>query len=213
MTGRLGRRVLIVGAHADDIEIACGGTAARLLSEGAEVTALIVSDTHYVRNGVVHRDSAQAQKEAEAAAKTIGYRIYFGTARNNDVKVTSELVYFIRDYIERCKADTIFTHWDGDAHLDHRAVAAATMMATRDPRNLLMYRSNFYVSPDSYRPNVLVDITDHIEAKMKALACYRAELERNGDASFDWVRHANRVSGAAAGTGYAEEFQIVKCFL
>lgn len=213
MNGILGRRVLIVGAHADDIEIACGGTAARLLSEGAEVTALVVTDTHYVRNGIVHRDSAQAQKEAEAAAKTIGYPIYFGSARNNDVKVDSELVYFIRGHIERCNADTIFTHWDGDAHLDHRAIASATMMATRDPRNLLMYRSNFYVSPETFRPHLLVDITDHIEIKMKALACYRAELNRNGEASFDWIRHANRVTGATAGKGYAEEFQIVKYYL
>jgi N-acetylglucosamine malate deacetylase 1 len=213
MFSKLGRSVLIVGAHADDIEIACGGTAHRLLSEGVEVTALVVTDTHYVRNDVVHRDSSLAQKEARAAANIIGYQTYFGTARNNDVKVTSELVYFIRDYIEKFKADAILTHWDGDAHLDHRNVAAATMMATRDPRNLLMFRTNFYMSPEAFRPNLLVDITDHFEIKMKALACYRAELDRNGDAYFDWVRHANRVSGATAGTGYAEEFRIVKYFL
>jgi len=213
MIAKLGQRVLIVGAHADDIEIGCGGTAHRLLNEGAEVTALVVTDTHYVRGDVVHRDSSLAQKEAKAAADTIGYQTYFGTARNNDVKVNSELVYFIRDYIEKLKADTIFTHWDGDAHLDHRNVASATIMATRDPRNLLMYRTNFYMSPEAFRPNLLVDITDNFETKMKALSCYRAELERNGDTYFDWVRHANRVSGATAGVGYAEEFQIVKYYL
>lgn len=213
MIGKLGRRILIVGAHADDVEIGCGGTAHRLLKEGAEVTALVVTDTHYVRNDVVHRNSSDSQKQAIEAAETIGYRTYFGTARNNDVKVTSELVYFIRDYIEKCKADTIITHWDGDAHLDHRNVAAATMMATRDPRNLLMYRTNFYISPEAFRENLLVDITDHVEIKMKALACYRAELERNGDRYFDWIRHANAVSGATAGVGYAEEFQIVKYYL
>jgi N-acetylglucosamine malate deacetylase 1 len=209
----MGRRVLIVGAHADDIEIGCGGTAHRLLSEGAEVTALVVTDTHYVRSDVVHRDSSQAQKEAMAAATTIGYQTYFGNVRNNDVMVNSQLVYFIRDYIEKSKADTIVTHWDGDAHLDHRNVANATMMATRDPRNLLMYRSNFYIAPHAFRPNLLVDITDHFEIKMKALACYRGELERNGDTYFNWIRHANQVSGATAGVGYAEEFQIVKYYI
>ena len=112
-----GRRVLIVGAHADDIEIGCGGTAHKLLQAGSEVTGLVVTDTHYVRDGVVHRDSAVAQQEGREAAKILGYETHFGSVRNNDVKVTSELVYFIRDHIERCKADTIFTHWDGDAHL------------------------------------------------------------------------------------------------
>jgi len=212
MIDKLARRVLIIGAHADDIEIGCGGTAHRLLNAGVEVTGLVVTDTHYVRNDVVHRDSSIAQQEATEAAKTIGYKTYFGNIRNNDVKVTSDLVYFIRDYIERYKADTIFTHWDGDAHLDHRNVARATIMATRDPRNLLMYRTNYYISPDAFRPNLLVDITANFDTKMKALGCYRAELDRNGYTYFDWIRHANQVSGATAGVDYAEEFQIVKYY-
>ena len=207
-----GRRVLIVGAHADDIEIGCGGTAHKLLQAGSEVTGLVVTDTHYVRNGVVHRDSAIAQQEGREAAKVLGYETHFGSVRNNDVKVTSELVYFIRDHIERCKADTIFTHWDGDAHLDHRNIALATMMATRDPRNLIMYRTNFYVSPDAFRPNLMVDISDSINLKMKALYCYHAEKERAGEDYFDWVKSANRVSGAASGVEYAEEFSVVKYY-
>lgn len=208
--GMKGRSVLIIGAHADDIEIGCGGTAHRLLAAGARVNALVVTDSHYVRAGVVHRDADVSRREAEAASAVIGYTTHFGSVRNNDVDVGSELVYFIRDHIERCDADTLFTHWDGDAHLDHRNVARATIMASRDPRNLLMYRSNYYISPDGFRPNLLVDISDAIDTKMRALACYRAELERSGDHYFDWVRDANRLAGAAAGVGYAEAFEIVK---
>lgn len=210
MINLLGKSVLFIGAHADDIEIGCGGVAHRLLKAGFEVTGLIVTDTHYVRNGIVHRDSDTARKEATHAAETIGYQTHFGTVRNNDVIVNSELVYFIRDYIEKTKADTIFTHWDGDAHLDHRNIALATMMATRDPRNLLMYRTNFYTSPDTFKPNFFIDISKSIDIKMKALECYRGEIERGGPKYFEWIRNANLVSGATSGVAAAEEFMIVK---
>lgn len=213
MTGISARRILIIGAHADDIEIGCGGTAHKLLAGGAEVTGLVITDTHYVRDGIVYRDSSVAQQESKLASATIGYKTYYGDVRNNDVKVTSELVYFIRNYIEKFQIDTIFTHWDGDAHLDHRNVARATIMATRDPRNLLMYRTNHYISPDAFRPNLIVDISDSIDVKMNAIGCYQSELERSGSEYFDWIRHANRVSGATGNVEYAEEFQIVKYYI
>ena len=124
MDNLLGGNVLVIGAHADDIEIGCGGTIRKLKTDGASVTGLIVTDTHYVRGETIHRDSDISRSQAKNAAEVIGYDVYFGNERNNDVNVNSELVYFIRDYIEKFKINTIFTHWDGDAHLDHRNVAS-----------------------------------------------------------------------------------------
>ena len=208
----LGNNILMIGAHADDIEIGCGGAAGKLLSLGAQVVGLVITDTHYVRDGVVHRDAETSKREAIEAAGVIGYEVHFGNIRNNDVKVNSDLVYFIRGFVEQFDIQTVFTHWDGDAHLDHRNVALATMMATRDPRNLIMYRTNHYISPSAFSPNFLIDTSDHFEKKMEAIACFKAELERGGDSYFDWIRHANKASGATANVEYAEEFCIVKSY-
>lgn len=43
LPARLPRRVLAVGAHPDDLELACGGTIARLADSGHEVHALVMS--------------------------------------------------------------------------------------------------------------------------------------------------------------------------
>ena len=64
----------------------------------------------------------------------------------------------------------------------------------------------------AFNPNLLVDISDHIDSKMKALSCYETELKRCGADYFDWIKHANRVSGATANSDYAEEFQIIKYY-
>jgi LmbE family N-acetylglucosaminyl deacetylase len=40
----MSRQILIVSAHPDDMEIGMGGTVAKLVEEGAEITSLIVTD-------------------------------------------------------------------------------------------------------------------------------------------------------------------------
>ena len=39
------RKILLIGAHYDDIELGCGGTIAKLIKQGADVTAIIITDS------------------------------------------------------------------------------------------------------------------------------------------------------------------------
>lgn len=205
--------VLAVGAHCDDIEIGCGGTLSRLARDGIPTYGLVVTDTHYERNGVVVRDGAVARKEMEAAARVIGYQPIFCDFRNNDIVVDEKLVYAIRDVVEKYSVDTVLTHWSSDAHLDHVRVAQATVMATRDRPNLLMYRSNNFPSADTFVVSVSVDITQVIDRKIDALRCYEMELRRVGTGFVDSVVQSNRYDGLCARVGYAETFFSMKCVL
>ena len=50
-------KILAVGAHLDDIEIACGGTLAKAIENGHEVKVLIMSKSGYTNiNGEVQRE-------------------------------------------------------------------------------------------------------------------------------------------------------------
>jgi len=203
-------KVLAVGAHCDDIEIGCGGTLHRLAGLGVSVYGLIITDTHYKRDDVVHRNGNLARKEAESAAAIIGYQPIFGNLRNNDIVVNEDLVYLIREVIEKHNIDTVFTHWDGDTHLDHHKVSQASVMATRDTRHLFMYRSNRFKGANHYSANLSIDITHSWQAKKKALQCYQSELDRIGQMFLDFVENSNRCEGIASGTQYAEPFLCVK---
>ena len=58
-----GRTVLAVGAHADDVELAVGGTIARLRRGGARVVMVVVS---------LPGDYTLRMREAKAAAEILG---------------------------------------------------------------------------------------------------------------------------------------------
>lgn len=207
------KRILAVGAHCDDIEIGCGGTLHRLQKVGIPTFGLVITNTHYLRNGIVHRDGKTARRESEEAAKIIGYEPAFGDRQNNELAVDNELVYLIRGYIEKHNIDTVFSHWDLDSHLDHVRVAQATIMATRDTRNLLMYRSNRFKTTTPFNPNFSVDISDSWEAKKAALLCYKSEQARVGGEFLEIVEQWNRLDGIATGVRYSEPFSCVKCVI
>lgn len=60
------KRVLAVGAHPDDLELACGGTLARLIDEGHEVHTVVMS------RGEVGGDPDVRASEAKAGASLLG---------------------------------------------------------------------------------------------------------------------------------------------
>ena len=62
-----GKNVLAVGAHADDIEIGCGGTVARHARNGDEVIILIMAESSYTYyDGRVLRTKEEGVQEEDA---------------------------------------------------------------------------------------------------------------------------------------------------
>jgi LmbE family N-acetylglucosaminyl deacetylase len=85
--------------------------------------------------------------------------------------------------------DVIFTHHWGDLNKDHRYIFESTMVATRpnyspNVKKIYCYEipsSTEWQSPNiSYRfnPNVYTDISDQLDAKIKAINCYESEIRQ-----------------------------------
>ena len=68
--------ILAIGAHGDDIELACGGSLAKAISKGHQVIMVVVTgkDSKDHKN-VSIRDNGSAEKEAKAAAKILGVSV------------------------------------------------------------------------------------------------------------------------------------------
>ena len=66
-------KILAVGAHLDDIEIACGGTLAKAIQSGHQVKVLIMSKSGYTNiSGKVQRSDDVAVREGTNALHTLG---------------------------------------------------------------------------------------------------------------------------------------------
>ncbi len=206
-------RVLAIGAHFDDLELGCGGTLARHVDEGDEVIGLIVSSSEYSNlDGKVLRSGEIAEKEGEEASKIIGYKLYTGNVPTYMIEPQEEIHKKLLEIIESNKIDTIYTHWDGDVHHDHRNLAIATLHVSKHVNRVLMYSSNWYDSSVTFQVNYYVDISETWDRKEQAIRCYTSEMNRVGDSWILYFKNQSLNYGFKNNVKYAEGFKVVKWF-
>jgi LmbE family N-acetylglucosaminyl deacetylase len=122
-------KLLCLGAHADDIEIGCGGTVLRLAAEVPDLAVRWVVFSGAGEREAEARGSAAdfldgvAEKEITVLAFRDGYFPYQGAAQIKDV---------FEDLKREFDPSLVLTHWRGDAHQDHRLIAELTNNTFRD---------------------------------------------------------------------------------
>ncbi|MFK3981590.1 PIG-L deacetylase family protein [Micromonospora sp. NPDC050397] len=200
---RLPRRVLAIGAHPDDLELACGGTLLRLVDSGHEVHVLVMS--HGGRGG----DGAVRADEARSAGRFLG-ATGIEVLDLPDTRLAgheNEMADAIERTLRRHQPDLIFTHSGNDQHQDHRAVHLATLRAARQHPAVLCYESPSVTA--EFRPSVFVDITDQLDAKVCAVATHHDQRAKPyvGERQ---VRGLAAFRGGQARVPLAEGFEPVR---
>lgn len=208
-------KILAVGAHLDDIELACGGTLAKAIAAGHQVKTLIMSKSGYTNiNGNVQRPDEVAVREGTEALRTLGIRdIEILDFPTKDIPFQSDVVNAIDVVISRYKPDIIFTHHPFDTHQAHMGVAQATIAAARRKNTIFLYEplvpsGRSYVA---FKSQVYVDITEYIDLKIEALKCHASEYNKFG--AEDWiegVRCRCGFRGYEMGVKYAESFEVLR---
>jgi LmbE family N-acetylglucosaminyl deacetylase len=203
-----GQTVLAVGAHADDVELAVGGTMARLRRAGARVVLAVVS---------FPGDYNTRRREAEKAAQILGAELHAlmpdDSRRIEDLK-SYELVAMIDREVRECAPAALFTHGAAEFHRDHVLVHEACVSSQRlQYFDFLTYQPNFCRPvPVPFHPRAYVDITDTIETKMKAIAAHHSQFKCRGLGT-DMYRDMARMNGRMVGVPYAEGLDIGRLLL
>jgi LmbE family N-acetylglucosaminyl deacetylase len=202
--------LLCLGAHADDLEIGCGGTLLRLIAERRRV------DVHWV----VFSGDARRAREAHRSA----LRLLRGAASLNVEVAGFRDGFFpfegagIKEWFEgfkrRVDPDLILTHRGDDAHQDHRMVSELTWNTFRDAL-ILEYEVPKY-DGDLGRPNVFVPLGSAIRRRkvrhlMSAFPSQRRKRWFTAS-TFDALMRLRGVECAAT-EGYAEAFYARKLLI
>lgn len=152
-------KILCLGAHSDDIEIGCGGTILRLLSEYDNVEV----------KWIVFSANSKRANEAEKSAK-----LFLRNVRKKNVIIKNFRESFfpyigseIKEYFEEIKGefkpDIIFTHYRHDLHQDHRLISELTWNTFRD--HLILEYEIIKFDGDLGKPNFFIYLDEEISLK------------------------------------------------
>ncbi|MDI3461603.1 MAG: hypothetical protein OJF50_000424 [Nitrospira sp.] len=199
--------ILCIGAHADDIEIGCGGTILKLLQThpGSRVVWVVLTARGDRRKEAAKSSAAFLRGAESTKLVTKSFRESYLPYQGKDVKEYFDTLPHVID------PDLIFTHYRHDLHQDHRVVCELTWNTYRR-HQILEYEIPKY-DGDLGRPNLFVSLSDEIvESKVRLLmegfATQRSKQWFTEDTFFSLLRIRGVESPAA--TKYAEAFYVRK---
>jgi LmbE family N-acetylglucosaminyl deacetylase len=184
-------RIIMIGAHPDDCDQDGGGTAALFASMGYAVKFVSVTNGdagHQTEGG-----GALAKRriaEAHEAGKRFG--VVYDVLDNHDgellpsLDIRLQVIRIIREW----NADIVIAPRPNDYHPDHRYTGvlvqdAAYMVAVPNvapdtpplkKNPIFLYFQDFFQRPNSFRPDIAIDITSVFEQKMDALDAHQSQV-------------------------------------
>lgn len=194
-------KLLILGAHPDDAEFHAGGLAAIYRQLGHTVRAVSMTNGQ----GGHHKRPPSTlallrAAEAERAGRVIGAE--YVTWEIPDGELTTDIAtrHRVIQEIRQFAPDLVLAHRPYDYHPDHRAagqlVQDASYLVTvpmvlprvpalfRDPA--VAYLPDLFTRPCPLIPDVVLDVTDHVDTIVRMLACHRSQV-------FEWLAYQDGV--------------------
>lgn len=203
-------KVLAIGAHYDDVELGCGGTLLKHKDNGDEIYILVVTESDYSNRSNNHnRFKNDAIREGEATAEFVGAKLIPGDFPTLELKSDKNLINYIIKIVEDVKPDVVYTHFIGDQHLDHKAVAECSLIATRTVDNVYAYVSNIYDTNPVFEPNYFVDISNYFNKKLSLIKIFESEQETHPN-WYKQLEYFNGLYGLKQYTSFVEPFKVLR---
>jgi len=192
-----------VGAHPDDLELACGGTVASLVDRGHIVRTIVMSD------GCQGGNAQTRMIEARSGSKFLGV---------SDVEVhqftdtrladhSCDLISVVENAVNDFKPDIILTHSGHDQHQDHQAVHEAVLRGARKAPSILCFESPS--ATRAFNPSIFIDISAYIHVKVAAVNVHHDQA-RKPYMTATIVRSVAAFRGIQARCEFAEAFEPVR---
>lgn len=179
--------ILAIGAHPDDVELGCGGTLAKLISEGKTVAVVDLTQGELGTRGT----NITRAEEAANASKILGFsdrvnlKMKDGFLQNSE-EYQMQIVKMIRKY----QPEIVFANAIDDRHPDHakasKLVSDACFLSglvkietTIDNENQKAWRPKQifnYIQWKNVTPHFVVDVSDFMSKKIEACLAYKTQF-------------------------------------
>lgn len=179
--------ILAIGAHPDDVELGCGGTIAKLISQGKKVVIVDLTEGELGTRGTAETRA----DEANAAAMLLGISARENLKMKDGFLNNSELYQIkIVEKIRKYQPEIVFANAIDDRHPDHakgaKLVSDACFLAglkkveTFDNKVLQeVWRPKHifhYIQWKNIVPEFVIDITGFLDKKIEACLAYKTQF-------------------------------------
>lgn len=179
--------ILAIGAHPDDVELGCGGTLAKLISEGKTVAVVDLTQGELGTRG----SNITRAEEAANASQILGFsdrvnlKMKDGFIQNSE-EYQMAIVKMIRKY----QPEIVFANSIDDRHPDHakasKLISDACFLSglvkietTLDNENQKAWRPKQifnYIQWKNVTPHFVVDVSGFMEKKIAACLAYKTQF-------------------------------------
>ena len=201
-------KIVVVGAHPDDPETACGGTMALLANEGHDVISAYLTRGEAGIKRKSYEEAAQIRSnEALKACKILKARPVFFSQIDGSCEITADSYTEMYEFFKAENPDLVFTHWPIDGHRDHRICSILVYDAwlkLNKAFNLFYFEVESGGQTQNFPPTDFVDISAVIETKHAA--CNSHVSQDMPRIYREYHEQMEKFRGLQANCKYAEAF-------
>ena len=222
--------ILAFGSHPDDVELGCGGSILSAISQGLKVGIIDLTKGELGTRGTPEIRKKESEKASEifgvSFRKNLGFKDGFFI---NDKEHQLKVVEVLREH----KPSIIFCNAVKDRHIDHpkgsKLVSDSCFLSGLSKINTNYKNSKnqspwtpkqiyHYIQWFDLKPDILIDISEFQEKKMKAIMAYKSQFynpkstEPNTPISskrfIDSIKQRDQNFGRISGVDAAEGFTV-----
>jgi LmbE family N-acetylglucosaminyl deacetylase len=169
-------RILVIAPHPDDEILGCGGTIGKFIQNGSHIKTLFLTDGSHGNNTIEQQFLVNLRKlEAKAGLKILGSDdLEFFNFKDSELRATRETIRMMLSLIEDYHPEIIFLPFFLDNHPDHKESAVIAAHALN--RYKVPVVCYCYEVWTALFPNVLIDITDMMDKKIRAIEAHESQV-------------------------------------
>lgn len=206
------KRVLILAPHPDDETLGCGGTIALYALQGSDIRLIVISDAKKLSSDITGGNGNIIdirRQEAIQASRILGIgKVQFWDFPDGELSdFTADIWCKVDAFTREFLPDIVFAPSPIDHHKDHIAVAGMALKLLEEGHNTSIA---FYEVYQPIRFNLLVNISETMHQKEKALSEYKQSLQHNPELYCEAVKGLARFRMLfAREAGYFEAFWLI----
>ena len=219
--------VLVFAPHADDEVLGVGGTIARHVDDGENVTLAVLTGSGELDHPIWPKSLwVKIREECMNASRILGiHEVIFENlpAACLDFTPSWKINKVVESILHSVQPSVVYVPYLFDLHKDHSAIAYAVHVASRSYlksassiRKILAYEtlSETHVVPPfsthAFVPNVFVNIESTFDMKIEAMKAYRSQLQPDGyPRSLATIRALAALRGSNITSSAAEAFMLI----